>query len=188
MRDTDTNENDGNSWENFTMFERDGRIDLSRTLAGAPDEILVKMAADFGVDTPGLLPYIPVMKSVLRESSQSALSNFERAVKEVYEHSYQSVALAASTLEGPFKAILKESQQGIPSKNDSLSKLSGKVVKELIARCDSSAPEEIRTLPFLGSVPLPAIRSAPVLSKLEGAMLALEPETEPNDRLDRLIV
>ena len=150
-------EDDGNSWENFTMFERDGRIDPSRMLAGMPNETLVKMAADLGVDTPGLLPCMPVMKSVLREGSQSALSNFERAVKEVCEHPDKSVALAASTLEGPFKAILKESQQGIPSKNDSLSKLTGKVVKELIACCDSSAPEKIRTLPFLGSVPLPAM-------------------------------
>lgn len=139
-------EDDGNFWENFTIFERDDHIDLSRTLAGMPNEILVKMAADLGVDTPGLLPCIPVMKNVLRESNQSALSNFERAVKEVYEHPDQSVALAASTLEGLFKAILKESQQDIPSKNDSLSKLTGKVVKELIAFCDPSTPEEIRTL------------------------------------------
>ena len=139
-------EDDGNFWENFTVFGRDGHIDLSRTLAGMPNEIMVKMAADLGVDTPGLLPCIPIMKNILRESNQSALSNFERAVKEVYEHPDQSVALAASTLEGLFKAILKESQQVVPSKNDSLSKLTGKVVKELVAGCDPSAPEEIRTL------------------------------------------
>lgn len=139
-------EDDGNFWENFTIFERDDHIDLSRTLAAVPNEILVRMAADLGVDTPGLLPCIPVMKNVLRESNQSALSNFERAVKEVYEHPDQSVALAASTLEGLFKAILEESQQGAPSKNDSLSKLTGKVVKQLVKTCDPSAPEEIRTL------------------------------------------
>lgn len=133
-------------WENFTIFERDDHIDLSRTLAGMPNEMLIKMAADLGVDTPGLLPCIPVMKNALRENNQSVLSNFERAVKEVYEHPDQSVALAASTLEGLFKAILQESQKDILSKNDSLSKLTGKVVKELVASCDSSAPTEIKAL------------------------------------------
>lgn len=133
-------------WENFAIFERDDHIDLSRTLAGMPNETLIKMAADLGVDTPGLLPCIPVMKNVLRENNRSALSNFERAVKEVYEHPDQSVALAASTLEGLFKAILQESQQNTLSKNNSLSKLTSKVVKELVVCCDSSAPAEIKAL------------------------------------------
>lgn len=139
-------ESDGNFWENFAIFEKDGHIDLSRTLASMPNGILVKMAADLGVDTPGLLPCIPIMKNILSENNESALSNFERAVKEVYEHPDQSVALAASTLEGIFKTILREFPQGISSKNASLSELTSKLVKELVKVCDPSAPTEIKTL------------------------------------------
>lgn len=106
-----------------------------------------RKTADLGVDTPGMLPCIPVMKNILGESNQSALSNFERAVREVYEHPDESVALAASTLEGLLKTILRESQQGAALKNDSLSRLTGRVVKELIATCDPSAPRKTKLFP-----------------------------------------
>lgn len=139
-------EDDGNFWENFAIIERDGHIDLGRTLAGMPNEILIKMAIDLGVDMPGLLPCIPIVKNILRESNENAFSTFERAVKEVYEHPDQSVALAASTLEGLFKAMLQDSSQDISVKNASLSDLTGKVVKVLVSDCDPSAPKEIKTL------------------------------------------
>ena len=70
--------------------------------------------------------------------------NFERAVKDVYDHPDQSVALAASTLEGIFKTILQNSDPGIQAKNLSLSDLTGKVVKQLVSDCDASAPREIK--------------------------------------------
>lgn len=111
-----------------------------------PNGILIKMAADIGVETPGLLPCIPVMKNVLNRNNTNAYMNFERAVKDVYEHPDRSVALAASTLEGIFKTILQNSDPGIQVKNPSLSELTGKVVKQLIGDCDASAPQEIRTL------------------------------------------
>ncbi len=139
-------EDDGNFWENFCVFEKDGHIDLGRTLAGMPNDILIKMAADIGVETPGMLPCIPVMKNILNQNNTNAYANFERAVKDVYDHPDQSVALAASTLEGLFKTILQNSDPSIRSKNLSLSDLTGKVVKQLIGDCDASAPQEIRTL------------------------------------------
>lgn len=132
--------------ENFTIFEKEDHIDLSRTLAEIPNEILIKMAADLGVETPGLLPCVPVMRNILRESNSNALSNFERAVKEVYEYPDESVALAASTLEGLIKAILRDLDSDASSKNYSLSKLTNRVVGEIIAAHDPSAPQEIKTL------------------------------------------
>ena len=46
-----------------------------------PNDILIKVAADIGVETPGLLPCIPVMKNVLNRNNTNAYANFERAVK-----------------------------------------------------------------------------------------------------------
>ncbi|MBB3170805.1 MULTISPECIES: abortive infection family protein [Coriobacteriia] len=139
-------EDDGSFWENFCVFEKDGHIDLGRTLAGMPNDTLIKMAADIGVETPGMLPCIPIMKNILNQNNTNAYANFERAVKDVYDHPDQSVALAASTLEGLFKTILQNSDPSIRVKNLSLSDLTGKVVKQLIGDCDASAPQEIRTL------------------------------------------
>lgn len=139
-------EDDGSFWENFCVFEKDGHIDLGRTLAGMPNDILIKMAADIGVETPGMLPCIPIMKNILNQNNTNAYANFERAVKDVYDHPDQSVALAASTLEGLFKTILQNSDPSIRVKNLSLSDLTGKVVKQLIGDCDASAPQEITTL------------------------------------------
>lgn len=139
-------EDDGSFWENFCVFEKDGHIDLGRTLAGMPNDILIKMVADIGVETPGMLPCIPIMKNILNQNNTNAYANFERAVKDVYDHPDQSVALAASTLEGLFKTILQNSDPSIRVKNLSLSDLTGKVVKQLIGDCDASAPQEIRTL------------------------------------------
>lgn len=139
-------DDDGNFWENFCIFEKDGHIDLSRTLAMMPNDILIKMAADIGVETPGLLPCIPVMKNILNQNNTNAYMSFERAVKDVYDHPDQSVALAASTLEGLFKTILQNSDPSIQAKNLSLSDLTSKVVKQLVSDCDASAPREIKTL------------------------------------------
>ena len=104
------------------------------------------MAADIGVETPGLLPCIPVMKNILNQNNANAYMNFKRAVKDVYKHPDQSVALAASTLEGLFKTILQNSNPSVQVKNLSLSNLTGRVVKQLIGDCDASTPQEIKTL------------------------------------------
>lgn len=139
-------DDDGHFWENFCIYEKDGHIDLSRTLAAMPNDILIKIAADIGVETPGLLPCIPVIKNVLNRNNTNAYTNFERAIKNVYDYPDQSVALAASTLEGLFKTILQGLNPDDVTKNASLSDLTTKAVKELIGNCDSSTPKEIKTL------------------------------------------
>lgn len=111
-----------------------------------PNDILIKMAADIGIETPGLLPCIPVMKNILGKANASAYANFERAVRDVYDFPDQSVALAASTLEGVFKAIIQDMDPNASVGNLSLSKLTSKVVKELVDACDPSTPQEVKTL------------------------------------------
>lgn len=139
-------EDDGNLWENFFVYEKEDHIDLGRTLAEMPNDILIKMAADIGIETPGLLPCIPMMKNILRETNANAYANFERAVRNVYDYPDQSVALAASTLEGVFKTIIQNVNQDASVKNLSLSKLTSRVVKDLVGSCDSSTPQEVKTL------------------------------------------
>ena len=52
-------ESDDFNYENFSIYRKDDHIDLGRTLAGMPNDILIKVAADIGVETPGLLPVHP---------------------------------------------------------------------------------------------------------------------------------
>ena len=139
-------ESDDFNYENFSIYRKDDHIDLGRTLAGMPNDILIKVAADIGVETPGLLPCIPVMKNVLNRNNTNAYANFERAVKNVYDHPDQSVALAASTLEGVFKTILQNIDPEASVGNLSLSDLTNKTVKNLVDSCEPSAPQEIKTL------------------------------------------
>ena len=134
------------SGKTFSVYEKDGHIDLGCTLAEMPNDILIKMAADIGIETPGLLPCIPVMKNILGKANASAYANFERAVRDVYDCPDQSVALAASTLEGVFKAIIQDMDPNASVGNLSLSKLTSKVVKELVDACDPSTPQEVKTL------------------------------------------
>lgn len=139
-------EDDGSLWENFSVYTTDGHIDLDRTLAEMPNDILIKMAADIGVETPGLLPCIPVMKNILSQSNANAYANFQRATRDVYDQPDQSVALAASTLEGVFKTFIQNIEPDNSMRNASLTKLTSKVVKHLVDTCDPSAPLEIKTL------------------------------------------
>lgn len=139
-------ESDDFNYENFSIYRKDDHIDLGRTLADMPNDILIKVAADIGVETPGLLPCIPVMKNVLNQNNTNAYANFERAVKNVYDHPDQSVALAASTLEGIFKTILQSIDPEASIGNLSLSDLTNKAVKKLVDSCGPSAPQEIKTL------------------------------------------
>lgn len=133
-------------WENFCVYSKGDHIDLSRTLAEMPNDILIRLAADIGVETPGMLPCVPVMKNILNQNNTNAYSNFERAASNVYDHPDQAVALAASSLEGIIKTILQGVNPEAPAKNSSLTKLTNAVVKELIRTCDDETPKEIQTL------------------------------------------
>jgi hypothetical protein len=141
-----------NNWgnnENFHIYfknEQNTEIDLTETLHKVPNEILIKIAIDLSVDTPGYLPAIPKFKNILKDENQSAYQNFIRATKNVYENPDQAVSLASSTLEGIIKTILshKVLKDKIgPVKNKPLSKLVSLIVKEFGFDTTTSCPQEL---------------------------------------------
>ncbi len=141
-----------NHWENFYIQYKDDehkQINLKATLHKMPPEIIVKIAIELGIDTPGFLPAMPTFKNVLRDENQSAYQNFDRATKSALEHPDNAVALASSTLEGIIKTILEHdafSGSTEKLKNLSLSRLTARVVKEFGFDDATKCPPEIITL------------------------------------------
>lgn len=144
-----------NNWgenENFRIYfknEAATEIDLGETLHKMPKDVLIKIAIDLGVDTPGFLPAIPTFKNVLKDYNQSAYQNFERAVKNVYENPDQAVALATSALDGIIKSILKHEALATKAetiKNKALPKQVAAIIKEFGFDDKNTAPQEIITL------------------------------------------
>lgn len=140
-----------NSDENFHIYySTDNKnIDLTETLHKMPSDLLIKIAIDLGIDTPGFLPVVPQFKNVLKDQNQSAYQNFERATKNVYENPDQAVSLASSTLEGIIKTILSNEtfkNRTTTIKNKSLSKLVSEIVKEFGFDDKSKCPPELITI------------------------------------------
>lgn len=141
-----------NHWENFYIQYKDEerkQINLKATLHRMPPDIVVKIAIELGIDTPGFLPAIPTFKNVLKDENQSAYQNFDRATKNAYEHPDNAVALASSTLEGIIKTILEHDtfdEDAVKLKNLSLSKLAKEIVKKFGFDDATKCPAEIITL------------------------------------------
>lgn len=143
----------GEEWsENFHIHFKDEEtkreIDLDETLHGMPADILIKIAIDLGIDTPGFLPAIPTFKNVLKDQNQSAYQNFMRASKSVSADPDNAVALASSTLEGIAKTILEHevfADSRDKLKNLSLTRLIIEIVKKFKLE-DKDAPAEIFSL------------------------------------------
>lgn len=105
-------EEDGfNSWENFRVYYQGGldqKIDLAETLYNMPNDILIRIAIDLGIDTPALLPSVPQFKNILKDKNENAHQTFDRAIKNVFDHPDEAVSLANSALEGVIKSILSD--------------------------------------------------------------------------------
>lgn len=141
-------EGDYNEPDSFQIYyngDNQATIDLDTTLLHMPPHETVKMAIDLGIDTPGFLPAIPKFKNILKNNNTSAFENFDRAIKNVYESPDLAVSLAASTLEGIIKTILKDDGFSSIKKNLSLSKLIKELVKELGFDRDE-CPAEIKII------------------------------------------
>jgi hypothetical protein len=143
----------GEEWdENFHIYFKDDdkkEIDLDETLHNIPNDVLVKMAIDLGIDTPGFLPIVSTFKNILKDQNQSAYQNFQRATKNVYENPDNAVALAASTLEGIIKTILSHDtfkDDASNFKNKSLSKLVAAVIQKFNFNDKTQCPQEIITI------------------------------------------
>lgn len=73
-----------------------------------PNEIIIRIATDLRIPTPGFLPIVPEkFKNVLTDVNQNTCHNFERAIQNVYENPDGAVTLAASALDGIIKTILE---------------------------------------------------------------------------------
>jgi hypothetical protein len=83
-------------------------IDIFSTLSCVPEDLLIKIAIDLGVDTPGFIPSIPQFKNVLKGQNKTALGDFENACKSVYKDPDLSVLLASSTLDSIVKTVLEK--------------------------------------------------------------------------------
>lgn len=97
--------------ENFKIVyqnEDNTKIDLVETLHSMPNELVVKIAIDLGIETPGFLPSIPKFRNALKNTNNNAYKCFERALNNVYENPQDSVSLANSTLEGLVKTLIEE--------------------------------------------------------------------------------
>lgn len=139
--------------ENFEIFWQDEhrtKIDLSTTLHRMPKEIVIRIATDLGVPTPGFLPVVPEkFKNVLTEINQNACHNFERAIRDVYENPGNSVTLAASALDGTIKTILehkKLQELKAETSGKSLRKQAQLITGRLSEMSNTECPQEIITL------------------------------------------
>ncbi len=136
--------------ENFTIYYKEGNIDLAETLHRMPNEMIVRIATDLGVDTPGFLPVVPKkFKNILRDQNQSAYQNFERAIKNVYSNPDESVALASATLDGIIRTILKHEtfkDKNVGKNGISLTKQVKSIVKQFTSISGVNCPTEIITI------------------------------------------
>lgn len=145
-----------NNWneetENFHIYFRDDankEIDLAETLHKMSNDIVIKIAIDLGIDTPGFLPVVPQFKNILKDENQSAYQNFDRATKDVYENPDLAVNLASSTLEGVIKTILSDDSFATRSTdigNKSLTKLVAALIAEFGFNDKTKCPQELITI------------------------------------------
>lgn len=98
-----------NEIENFAVIT-DGNwgTDFELTLNNMSSDILLKIAIEMGVDTPGFIPTFPTFKNELKSDYNTAYESFEKAVKSIGENPDLAVGLANSTLESIVKHILED--------------------------------------------------------------------------------
>lgn len=139
-------------WEgNYLNFEihrnNEGNIDLFSTLSEMPDELIIKIAINLGLETPDFIPAIPVFRNNLKSSYQRASENFEEAFHKIEENPKSSVGLANSTLESIIKEILKDERfETRFSGNKSLQELTKLLMKEFQLMPNSNLTKEINTI------------------------------------------
>lgn len=122
-----------NDWENFRIeFKEPAKIDLLSTLNNIDGNLLIKMAIDLGIPTPGFIPCIPTFENLLKSEYKNSHETFSKAFKEVNEHPDLAIGLANSTLEGIIKEILKDERVGSKLKGtETLYDLSQELLKTL---------------------------------------------------------
>lgn len=145
----------GNIYDgNFDIYYKDNQhIDLDKTMHNMPDEYILGIATELGIETPGFLPIMPQkFKNILKDNNRTAYQNFERAIKNTYENPDESVLLATTVLDSLIKTILnndkiKDKIDFKIRKNGSLTEQANAIIKVFKKESSSSdCPKEIFTL------------------------------------------
>lgn len=119
---------------NFDIAQKDGHIDLEKTLSNMPQDVFFSVAIECGISVPIIVPAFPTFKRELtqwEDGSSLLLENFTKAYNSVYKDPNLAISLANSTLESIIKHILKSGKFPNISynKNDTLYELTEKLLK-----------------------------------------------------------
>ena len=99
-------------YENFSIYHihdnYNNEVDITRTLYNIPEEVLLKMAIDLGIDTPDFISSIPTFRNEIKSDYTTAYATFEKAIKQIETDPSLAIGLANSALESIIKEILKD--------------------------------------------------------------------------------
>lgn len=138
-----------NSWiDDFSIYyDQKNQIDLSTTLHEMSEDLLLKIAIDLGIETPGFLPAIPIFRNEIKTDYNTASSTFEKAFKFCETEPATAIGFANSALESIIKKILSDERITISWKEeDTLYKLAIALLKEFKIHPNRDMPNEIKTI------------------------------------------
>jgi|SRR5690554_7707 len=139
----------GNYDSDFHIIEEDNKIDLLPTLNNVPQDTLIKMAIELGIETPDFIPAIPTFRNRIKDYYPNAKAAFDKAFKEIEEHPDLAVGMSNSALESIIKRILENEniKEKIKLKGgETLYKLTELVLKEFQLFPSSDMPIELKTI------------------------------------------
>lgn len=134
---------------NFSIISNpNSKINLLKTLNEIRDvDLLFKIAADLGIQTPYFIPATPLLINELKEKRYKAIDFFEKAIKEVEEHPSSAIGYANSGLESILKEILKDENVSLVYDNKkTLYNLTQDVLTVFSLFPKKQIPQEIKTL------------------------------------------
>jgi len=122
-------------------------IDIARTLHYMPEEILLKIAIDLGIDTPDFIPSIPIFKNEIKFDYKTASTTFEKAIKQIETDPSLAIGLANSALESIIKEILNDERVHSKIKGkETLYNLASEILKVFQIFPNADMPIEIRNI------------------------------------------
>lgn len=138
-----------NYYPDFHIVEKDNEIDLLATLNDIPEDTLIKMAIELGIETPDFIPAIPTFRNKVKDYYPNARAAFEKAFIEIEEHPDLAVGMANSALESIIKRILEDEtlKKNIKLKgNETTYKLTEYILKEFQLFPNNDMPIELKTI------------------------------------------
>ena len=134
---------------NFEIVYKDSEsenINLIATLNNMDDELLFKIAVDFGIEIPNIIYAVPEIISFKSTDYKDVNLIFEEAFKKVYTDPSHSIALSSSALETVIKKICKDERIKPITGKKSLYKLTQHILKEFNYFPNQIQNDEIRNI------------------------------------------